>query len=46
LARLYYYNGHFSSFFQNFDIATLRAKTGPAHHFFLGFLPNSENLGV
>ena len=44
--RLYYYNGLFSSFFQNFDVATPRAKTYLAPHFFLGFLPNSENLGV
>ena len=36
-ARLYYYNSHFTSLFQNFDIATLRAKTGPAHHFFKVF---------
>ena len=46
MARLYYCNGHFSSFFQNFVKAALRAKTDLAHQFFLGFLPNTENLGV
>ena len=45
-ARLYYYNDHFSSFFQNIVKAALRAKTFAAPSFFSGFWPNSENLGV
>ena len=45
-SRLYFQNGNFSSFFQNFVKAALRAITGPAHRFFWLFWPNSKNLDL